>query len=179
MPLSQHSINEISSQKIIPHSRIAKFLHWGFIGVFIYGLTKQLDEVEQLEDFALLQFELIFASIFLVLLIVRYVYMRATTPTVLPSNASKIMKIMSRLAHLGMYISLSMIAVTGLMIGGLFWVGIKHGVAMNIVLALHEISVITTYFLIGIHIAAAVYHRLKKDGIWSAMVPFWKENSSK
>ncbi len=175
----QQPSNETSSQSIIPHSLTAKFLHWGFIVVFIYGLTKQLDGVEQLEDFSLLQFEMIFATIFLVLLSVRYVYMRATTPTVLPSSASKIMKIMSRLAHLGMYISLSMIAVTGLMIGGLFWAGIKHGGAMNIVFALHEFSVITTYFLIGIHIAAAVYHRLQKDGIWSAMVPFWKENTSK
>lgn len=179
MTLSQHASSETSPQKIISHSLTAKFLHWGFIAVFIYGLTKQLDDVEQLEDFALLQFEMMFATIFLVLLIVRYLFMRLTTPTALPSNASKRMKIMSRVAHLGMYISLSMIAVTGLMIGGLFWSGIKNGLIMDSVLALHEVSVIASYYLIGIHIAAAIYHRLNNDGIWSAMVPFWKENTPK
>jgi len=31
-----------------------------------------------------------------------------------------------------------------------------------------------TWF-IGIHILATTYHRLKKNGVWSSMVPFFKE----
>ena len=50
------------------HSLTAKVWHWGFIVVFIYALTKQLDEVEELEDLELLEAEMIFASIFLVIL---------------------------------------------------------------------------------------------------------------
>ena len=63
---------------LAPHSRTAKILHWGFILVFAYGLAKQLDEVE-LEDFALLQNEMLFASVFLFVLFARFAYMRYAT----------------------------------------------------------------------------------------------------
>ena len=32
------------------YSFIAKFWHWGFVLLFIYGVAKQVDEIEQLED---------------------------------------------------------------------------------------------------------------------------------
>ena len=56
------------SQQAKPFSTTAKLVHWGFLVVFIYALTKQIDEVEELEDAVLLQSEMIFASIFLILL---------------------------------------------------------------------------------------------------------------
>lgn len=161
------------------HSLTAKFIHWGFIAVFVYALTKQVDDVEELEDFSLLQFEMAFASIFLILLVTRYIYMHSTLPTMLSTDTSNAIRLMARSAHLAMYISLSMIAVSGLMIGGLYWSGIKSGGAMDIALWLHEISVNASFFLIGLHILAAIYHRLENDGIWSSMVPFWKEDSDK
>jgi cytochrome b561 len=40
---------------------------------------------------------------------------------------------------------------------------------------IHSFVVNALYWLIGIHIVAAIYHRLKKDGVWSSMVPFLKE----
>jgi cytochrome b561 len=43
------------------------------------------------------------------------------------------------------------------------------------VIEAHELAVSIIYWLIGIHILAAIYHRLKKDGVWSSMVPLWKE----
>ena len=167
-----------SQQIVRSHSLIAKIIHWGFIGVFIYALIKQIDDVEQLEDFSLLQFEMVFATIFLALLIARYLYMRFTLPTVLPSNTPKLKRLAARSVHIGMYVSLSMIAVTGLVIGGLYWSGTKDGLVMNIVIGMHEISVTASYLLIGLHIAASIYHRIKKDGIWASMVPFWKEKTS-
>ena len=68
-----------------------------------------------------------------------------------------------------------MIAITGLIIGGLYWNGIKSGDAMDLVLLLHEIAVNGSYLLILGHVAGAVYHRCKGDGIWGSMVPFWNE----
>ena len=48
---------------------------------------------------------------------------------------------------------------------------------MDAVLLLHEIAVNSTCILIALHVAAAVQHRLKGDGIWTSMVPVWKERA--
>jgi cytochrome b561 len=74
-----------------------------------------------------------------------------------------------------MYICLAAIPLSGLMIGLLFWLELKDGMLINIVIEAHELAVSIIYWLIGIHILAAIYHRLKKDGVWSSMVPLWKE----
>lgn len=163
------------TQSVQPHSLTVKTIHWGFTGAYVYALTKQLDEVEELEDFSLLQQEMAFAAVFLILLLARFVYMRSTRPTALVVDTPERVKRMARYCHVGMYISLSVIAASGLMIGGLYWTGIKSGVAMDAVLGLHEISVIASYYLIGLHVAGAIYHRRKRDGIWNAMVPVWRE----
>ena len=176
MSVDLQSAADSSPQKVIPHSFTAKIIHWGFIGVFAYALTKQLDEVEELEDFSLLQFEMVFASIFLILLLVRFLYMRSTHPTALPTDTPQQMKFMARCGHLAMYVSLSMIAITGLIIGGLYWSGIKSGFVMGAVIGLYEISVGASFFFIALHVAAAIYHRYQSDGIWSAMVPIWIES---
>jgi len=157
---------------------MAIVLHWGFIGVFAYALTKQIDELEELKDSSLLQNEMIFACVFLALLFARFIYMRLTRPTVLPSDTPRMKMLMAQSVHLGMYASLAMIAVTGLVIGGMYWSGIKDGTEMLVALVAHEFFVQTSYLLILLHISAAIYHRRKGDGIWSAMVPyFWKEAS--
>lgn len=163
---------------IKPHGLIAKIFHWGFIVVFAYALTKQLDNVTQLEDAALLRFEVIFALAFLALLGLRFVYMRMTRPTALPENTSPMVKMMARAGHLAMYGGLAMIAISGLMIAAAYSLGGPEGFGMGIALGLHEVSVLASYLTIGLHVVAALYHRLKGDGIWSAMVPFWKEPSS-
>ena len=168
-----------SKEEVNPHSVTARVMHWGFIGVFAYALTKQLDEVEELEDFSLLQYEMVFAALFLVLLITRFVYMHSTRPSALPSNTPKLTKRLARSVHLAMYASLSLIPVTGLFIGGLYWSGIKSGGAIDVALVLHEVAVNTSYFLILLHVSAAIYHRRKGDGIWNAMVPVWKERTGR
>ena len=52
-------------------SSFAKLLHWGFVILFLYGLLKQIDSINQLEDDNLLMFEVIFALAFLLLLIIQ------------------------------------------------------------------------------------------------------------
>lgn len=170
-------MTSISGAEVRPHSRVAKILHWGFIGVFLFALTKQLDEVEELEDFGLLQYEMIFASIFLVILVARFVFMQMTGPSAMPERTPVRQRWLARTVHLGMYAGLALIPLSGLWIGGLYGTGIKHGFWMDAALLVHEIAVNTTYTLIVLHIAAAVLHRRQGDGIWNSMVPIWKERA--
>jgi cytochrome b561 len=37
---------------------------------------------------------------------------------------------------------------------------------------------VTIYFLIFLHVSAAIFHRFKKDGVWSSMVPVFRENKN-
>ena len=158
-------------------SSIAKFMHWGFVLLFIYGLIKQIDELNQLEDKALLQFEVIFATVFVLLLLIRFIYMKTTQKSSLPDSTPKSQLLAARVVHYGMYACLALIPLTGLLIGLLFWLGFEDGFLINTVVEVHEFSVSVIYWLIGLHILAAIFHRLKNDGVWSSMVPFLKEKS--
>ena len=158
-------------------SSIAKFMHWGFVLLFIYGLLKQIDELNQLEDKALLQFEVIFATVFVLLLLIRFIYMKTTQKSSLPDSTPKSQLLAARVVHYGMYACLALIPLTGLLIGLLFWLGFENGFLINTVVEVHEFSVSVIYWLIGLHILAAIFHRLKNDGVWSSMVPFLKEKS--
>jgi cytochrome b561 len=157
------------------YSLFAKFWHWGFVLLFVYGVAKQVDDIKQLEDKFFFQFEIIFALLFLFLLVIRFVYMNKTQETSLPDDTSKFQKIAARSVHLGMYITLAGTAITGLLIGLFYWLDFKGGLLIDLLTAIHSFVVNALYWLIGIHIIAAVYHRLKKDGVWSSMVPFFRE----
>jgi len=157
------------------YSLFAKFWHWGFVLLFIYGVAKQVNEIEQLEDQSFFQFEIIFALLFLFLLAIRFVYMSKTQETSLPDDTSKIQKIAARTVHLGMYTTLAGTAITGLSIGLFYWLGFRQGLFIDFLTAIHSFVVNIVYWLVGIHIVAAIYHRLKKDGVWNSMVPFFRE----
>jgi cytochrome b561 len=74
-----------------------------------------------------------------------------------------------------MYTTLAGTAITGLLIGLFYWLGFKDGLLIDLLTGIHSFVVKALSWLIGIHIVAAIYHRLKKDGVWSSMVPFLKE----
>lgn len=150
-------------------------MHWGFILVFVYALSKQLDELEELADHELLQFEMVFGAFFLVLLIARFCYMRSTKATALPDTAPIRIKIAAQTVHLGMYLCLAMIPITGLVIGCLYENGVRSGALMAGSLLAHEIFANAALFLIVAHVAAAFDHRRRRDGIWNSMVPFFGE----
>ena len=99
---------------------------------------------------------------------------RAARP---PLGSPKNLILLARTVHLGMYISLALIAVTGLIIGGLYNSGVEEGIVLEAFLLLHEIIFWTSVNLMGLHIAGAIYHRVKRDGVWSSMVPIFKEKS--
>jgi len=157
------------------YSFFAKIMHWGFVLLTIYGVAKQVEDINQLEDKSFFQFEMIFAFIFFFLLLIRFIYMKKTQGTSLPNDTPKVQKLAAKIVHLGMYFSLAGVALTGLLIGLLFWLGFKEGILIELITEIHGFIVNILYWLIGIHILAATYHRLKKDGVWSSMVPFLKE----
>jgi len=157
------------------YSLLAKFLHWCFIIMFAFGIYKQVDDINQLEDISFFRTEIVFASIFLLFLAFRFFYMVKTQKTSLPANTPKSQKLAAKIVHYSMYISLTSIAVSGLIIGYIFSLGLKEGLLIELIIGVHEFSVSAIYWLISIHVIAAIYHRLKNDGVWSSMVPFWKE----
>ena len=74
-------MHEIKNNQNQRYSFLAKFFHWGFVFLFMYGIFKQVDNVEQLEDISLLKFEILFASIFLFFLILRFFYIELLLKT--------------------------------------------------------------------------------------------------
>ena len=74
------------------YSKIAKLFHWGFVLLFVYGIVKQVDDINQLEDNTFFRFEIIFALIFLFLLIICLIYMKKTQRTSLPKDTPKFKK---------------------------------------------------------------------------------------
>ena len=157
------------------YSKIAKLFHWGFVILFIYGVVKQVDDIIQLEDKVFFRFEIIFALIFLFLLLMRLIYMKKTQKTSLPEDTPKAQKIAAKIVHNGMYVLLGGTVLSGLLIGLLFWLGIKNSFLLDFIVNIHELIINLLYLFIAIHIIAAMYHRLKRDGVWSSMVPFFKE----
>ena len=160
------------------YSTIAKVFHWGFVALFAYGIAKQLDDITQLADLSLLRFELIFATIMMVLLTMRFLYMTKTQSSSLPDETPPIQKLVARVVHLGMYVSLATIAISGIIIGIIYWSGVKDALLIEVMIAVHEFAVMASYWLIACHVAAAIFHRFKKDGVWNSMVPVWKETDS-
>ena len=159
-----------------PHSTLAKFIHWTFIPLYAYGIFKQLDDLSQLEDTGLLIFEVIFAAVFLLIVILRFSYMkRYETFAGAREPIHYVHVFAAKAVHLSMYLCLILLPLTGLVIAGLFVQGIKTGVLQDSVLVVHEFSALMSYYLIAIHVIAAIYARIKGDGVWSSMVPILKE----
>ena len=157
------------------YSLFAKILHWGFVLLFAYGIATQINEADDLNDAAVFFDEILFASLFLILLIIRFAYMSLTQKTALPEETPVIQKKAAKYVHLAMYITLAAIALSGLLIGLVHTIGGLDGVIGKAIIGLHEGLVSLIYGLIGLHVIAALYHRLRRDGVWRAMVPIWKE----
>lgn len=160
---------------VVHHSILGKLFHWGFVAIFAYGIYKQVDNISQLADGTLLRFEVFFAALFLILLWARFFYMSRMQFSALPENTHAVQKLGAKVVHFGMYVAMGVIAASGLIIGVLYTLFRPEGLLISVALFIHEASVTASYWLIGLHIAAALYHRFLCDGVWSAMVPIWRE----
>ena len=166
------------------HTLLARFFHWSFIILYVYGIFKQVNALEDLEDKELLVFEIIFASIFLIIVILRYSYMRRFKTFLGAREPVHIVHYyFARSVHKAMYACFILLPLTGLIIAGLYSQGYtvnatpdEEQTIMDFVLDLHGAVADLSYMLIIVHIAAAIYSRLKGEGVWSSMVPILKEN---
>ena len=152
----------------------AKIFHWSFVILFAYGISKQIDNINQLEDLALLKFEIAFALLFILFLVARFVYMKRTQKSSLPPDTPMVQKALAKAVHYGMYIGMISIALSGLVIGCLYWLGLKSGIIIETIIGWHEVSVSIVYWLVGLHLIGAIYHRFKNDGVWESMTPILK-----
>ena len=154
------------------HTRFAKIIHWSFILLYVYGIVKQVDDISDLEDSKLLIFEVIFATIFLGIVIGRYFYMRkAETMHASTVPVHRVHKFIAKSVHSSMYVVLVLLPLSGLAIAFLFNQGIKDGPMQLFALSVHEFAATASYVLIAIHVSAAIYSRIKGEGVWSSMVP--------
>ena len=154
------------------HTRLAKTFHWSFIILYVYGIVKQVDDISDLEDSKLLILEVVFAAVFLAIVIGRYFYMRKVeTMHASTVPVHRVHKIIAKTVHKSMYIVLILLPLSGLAIAFLFNQGIKDGPMQLVALSAHEFAATASYVLIAIHVSAAIYSRIKGEGVWSSMVP--------
>ena len=155
---------------------MAIVFHWVFVTLYAYGILKQIDDLSQLEDGKLFSFEVVFALVFLSFVVARFFYMRQFSTLLGASDqVHPTHRCFAKLVHLAIYLSLVLLPLSGLMIAALYQARVQQPLVWELVIGLHEVAALISYFLIGIHVSAALYSRIKGDGIWSSMVPIWKE----
>lgn len=155
------------------HTPLAKFIYCIFTVLYAYGIFKQVEDLHDLDDVSLLNFEIFFAIVFLVIVLLRYFYMK-DVKTLLGAygDMSNGHLFIARVTHRLVYFSLIMLPTTGLMIAGILVMNIP---GMGVAIILHEFSAFLSYVTIALHVGASLYSRYKGEGIWNAMVPIFKE----
>jgi len=164
-------------QRVTPsHTLLGKAFHWCFIIIYAYGIFKQLDDISQSEDKGLLVFEVAFASVFLLIVIQRYSYIRKFGTFIGANEPIPVAHtLLARSIHVSMYLCLILLPLSGLAIAGLFSLGVVEGKMQGLALLVHEFSADLSYLLIAMHIIAALWSRIKGDGVWTSVVPIFKE----
>ena len=161
------------------HTLLARSIHWSFIVLYLYGLSKQIGELDELQDNGLLLFEILFATVFLVIVILRYSYMsRFKTFLGAREPVHIVHYYLARSLHKAMYVVFVLLPLSGLLIAALYTKGYQSEdeLLMEAALGLHSLAAQASAVLILTHIGAAVYSRIKGEGVWSSMVPILKEN---
>lgn len=154
------------------HGTTAKLLHWSTAGLLAYGYLTGVDNVFQLIDPGLFVREVIFALVLGFAFLLRFAWMRwVNGPTRLPAHAALWERLLSKLAHNGIYLGVATIVLSGL--------AIAYGVAtpglgsffVFAATAVHEFSLAATAVLLLAHVAAALWHKFfRRDGIWESML---------
>ena len=161
------------------HTLLARSIHWSFIVLYLYELAKQIGKLDELENNALLLFEILFATVFLVVVIIRYSYMsRFKTFLGARKPVHIVHYYFARSLHKAMYVVFILLPLSGLIIAALYTKGYQSEdeLLMEAALGLHSFAAQASAALILVHIAAALYSRIKGEGVWSSMVPILKEN---
>ena len=155
------------------HTLLAKCIHWTFTVLYAYGIFKQVEDLDDLNDVSLLNFEIFFAIVFLVIVLLRYFYMKDVKTLLGAHNQMRTGHLfIAKVTHRLVYFSLIMLPTTGLLIAGMLAADFP---GMQAAIALHEFSAFLSYVTIALHVVASLYSRYKGEGIWNAMVPVFKE----
>ena len=137
------------------HTPLAKFIHWTFTILYAYGIFKQVEDLEELDDVSLLNFEIFFAVVFLIIVLLRFFYMK-DVKTLLSANEEmhKGHLFIAKLTHRLVYFSLIMLPTTGLLIAGILAADIP---GMQVAIAVHELSAFLSYVTIAIHVLSLIH----------------------
>jgi cytochrome b561 len=159
-----------------PHGVVAKILHWATAGLLLFAYVANGDVTNALRDPAAMRMEAMLGLGIVAVFGLRLLWMARFNggATRLPGSAPKWEHRASRLAHHAMYLCVAAIVATGLLIPAAlawatpFWVDVARDV--------HEFMTNLTLFVIGAHVAAALWHKLvRRDGIWESIgTPWWQ-----
>lgn len=154
-----------------PHGFVTRGIHWVSALVIAYGYFKGLENVNQLADPALFQFEVIFAIFMGALFAFRLVWThKVAGATRLPQAAPWWEQMASRVVHYGLYGSVFAIVGSGLAIAYAYASQLFGDFTIDVLIALHEASLAVLPVLIVVHIAGALWHKvIRRDGVMESM----------
>jgi cytochrome b561 len=153
------------------HGFVTRGIHWLSAGLIGFGYIKGLDDVSQLADPAVLQFEVIYALGIGTLFALRFVWTKMVVgATRLPDDAPGWEHAASRAVHLGLYAAVFGIVLTGLAIALAYATPALGGVFMAAMIGLHELSLTILPLLLIAHIGGALWHKVvRRDGVLESM----------
>jgi cytochrome b561 len=153
-----------------PHGVVAKVLHWGTAGLLLFAYIDNGDVTNALRDPASMRFEAVVGLGVVAAFAARFVWMQRWNggSTRLPASAPWWEHRLSRLAHHSLYLCVSAIVASGLLIWGAQSFG--GGGLVRAAADLHEFITGATLFVIGGHVAAALWHKIvRRDGVWESI----------
>ena len=153
------------------HGFVTKGIHWLSAGLIGYGYFKGLDNVRQLADPALFQFEVIFALVLGGLFLVRLFWTKYVAGTTrLPDDAPKWEHFASRAVQVGLYASVFGIVLSGLGVALGFATPALNDLFLSALLGLHEVTLVAMPLFLIVHIFGALWHKVvRRDGLLESM----------
>jgi len=153
------------------HGFVTKTIHWLSAGLIGYGYLKGLDDVSQLADPALFQFEVIFALLLGALFVFRWFWThKIGGSTRLPADAPKWEHAASRAVHVGLYATVFGIVLSGLAIAFGYATPALGGLFLSAMIGVHEVALALMPFLLLTHIAGALWHKfVRRDAVLDSM----------
>lgn len=154
-----------------PHGFVTKSFHWLTAGLLAYGYATGLEDVSELADPAMFQFEITFALILGAAFLARLAWTKGIAgSTRLPQSAPGWEHWASRSVHLGLYSCVFAIVLSGLAIALGYAVPILSGLFLTAMIGLHEVVLSLTLILFAAHIGGALWHKfIRRDGVLESM----------
>lgn len=153
------------------HGFVTRTIHWLSAGLIGYGYLKGLESASQLSDPALFWFEVGFTLLLGAVFVLRLLWTKGVAGTTrLPETAPKWEHFASRTVHIGLYVAVFGIVLSGLGIAFGFATPMLGGWFIAAMVGLHEAALVALPLLLAIHIAGALWHKfVRRDGVLESM----------